>query len=279
MIIALTLGGNNLLTNGILLQGFQNASFPATVYTRSKRGGYQGTKVITPSFASYQFVATFIIIGNSFSDLATKRDAFFQILGLVHSVGVQTLVATRADGTSRQLDIKAIEVTGDFSTDDGCSSTIQVTLNGEYPFLMSSNPKSLDVLLTNGGGFAVPFGVPLDMSAGASMTANITNAGNYPAFATFNFIGLLTTPVITLNTPTTQSLTLAQTLADSSHSAMVDGYNRTAVLQPSGNNARQYISGVFWTVPIGTTAVQLTSSNGGDTGKCTITWRDTFLNI
>src|SRR5437588_12930768 len=102
MITTLSLGGKSLMSNQIFLQSFNNWSFPATVYARSKRGGFQGTKIPTPTFASYQFVATFKIVGTSFSNLATQRDAFLGILGAVHSAGTQTLVATRSDGGMRQ---------------------------------------------------------------------------------------------------------------------------------------------------------------------------------
>ena len=277
MITGLTLGGNSLLSQQWLLQSFNNGSFPATVYTRSKRGGYQGNKLITPSFASFSFVLEIKIVGTSFSDLALQRDAFLGILGLVHSQGIQTLISTRSDGTSRQLDIKAIEVTGDISVDDGTSSLIQVTLLGEYPFLMGSNPKNQDVLISNGGGFAVPFAIPFDMSAGHSTLVTINNVGNYAAYPIFSFFGPLTNPTITNNT-TGKTLSVAQTLADSAHSLIVDTYQRTAVLQTSGNNARQYISGTFWTIPIGISTVTLTAGSG-ELGKCTVAFRDTFLNI
>ena len=278
MITNLSLGGQNLTTSQILLTGFQNASFPATVYTRSKRGGYQGNKLVSPSFASYQFVANFTIIGKSFSDLAQQRDTFFGILGTVHSAGQQQLVATRSDGAMRYLNIKAVQVTGDLSSDDATSCKVQVTLEGEYPFIQDLLPISQDVLLTNGGGFAIPFAIPLDMTAGATSSVNITNRGNYQAFPILTFIGLLTNPTLTNNT-TGQSITLSTTLTDSSNSAVVDCYNRTVVYQPSGNIGRQDMSGTFWTVPTGISNISLSSTSGGDTGKCTISYANTWLNL
>ena len=278
MIINVNLGGYQLTSNQIFLQNIQNASFPETVYTRSKRGGYQGNKMPTPSFASYQFVLQFQVIGLSFTDLNAQRTAFFKILGYIHSTGVQTLVLTRSDGVQLQIDIKAIQVTGDYSTDDVTSCIVQVTLLAEYPFLQNAQQQSQDVLIFNGGGMSVPMGVPLNLSNGASTAVTITNNGNYPAYPIFTFAGTLTNPVLT-NTSTGDSLSLNYTLPTSSDKIIVDCYQRTVIIQPSGNVGRQYFTGKFWAVPIGTSTIQLTSSGVGENGKCTIAFRDTYLNV
>ncbi len=278
MITNVTLGGFQLTSNQILLQGIQNASFPETVYTRSKRGGYQGNKMPTPTFASYQFVLQFQIVGLSFIDLNLQRTNFFQILGYIHSTGSQTLILTRADGKQFQIDIKAIQVTGDYSTDDSNSCVVQVTLLAEYPFLQSSILQSQDVLIYNGGGMSVPMGVPLDLSHGQLNAVSVTNNGNYAAYPVFTFVGKLTNPIIT-NNLTGKSLNVAYSFADNTQTLIIDCYERTAKLQPSGNIARQYITGEFWTVPIGTSTITLGNANNTDGGKCTVAFRDTYLNV
>ncbi len=280
MITSLTLGGVSLISNQWLLQSFKNGSFPATVYTRSKRGGRNGNKLITPTFSSYQLILDFQIIGTSFSDLALQRDIFLGIIGIVHSSGAQTLIATRSDGTSRQIDIKAVEVTGDLTTENGTSSIIEVTLEAEYPFLQGNNPKSQDVLLSNFGGMSVPMGVPLDLSHNHTDTVTILNAGNYAAYPIFTFIGKLTNPNIA-NITTGKTLSLTYSLADSSASIVVDTFLGTVKILPSGNPGRQYQTGDFWTIPPNNQpiVVQLTTSVGGEAGKCVVSFRDTFLNI
>ena len=278
MITALTLGGYPITTTQVLLQSFNNGSFPATVYTKSKRGGFQGSKMPTPTFASYQLVINLAVIGLSFADLVAQRQALFKILGLVHSLGSQTLIITRSDGISLQIDIKTIEVTGDMTTEDGTLSNVQITLNAEYPFMMSSIASTTDVHLYNGGGMSVPMGVPLDLTHNAQTAVSIQNNGNYNAYPTFTFIGPLHNPSIT-NQATGEALSLACTLADETESVVVDCYNRTVTMMPSGNVGRQYASGVFWTVPIGPSNIIIGSSSGGDTGKCVLTFRDTYLGV
>ena len=234
----------------------------------------------SPSFASYQFVLDILIKGNSFADLGVQRDTLLGIFGTIHSAGVQRLVSTRADGSMRYLDIKAIEVTGDMKVDDGASSLIEATLLGEYPYLQSYISTSQDVLLSNGGGMSIPMGIPLNLSNGAVASVIITNRGNYPAYPMLTFVGSLTTPTLTITqNNVSQAISFSNTLADSTQSMVVDCYNRTVLLQPSGNIGRQYMSGVFLQVPVGRSTIALTSTNGSDTGKATILFNDTFLNI
>ena len=277
MITQITLGGYALTTNQVFLNAIRNGSFPATVYTKSKRGGYQGSKLVTPTFASYSLVMEFTIVGQSFSDLTTQRFNFFEILGLIHSVGSETLIITRSNGVGVQTDIKAVSVTGDLTKDDGLSCNVQVTLETEYPFLVGTSAYSDQVLINNGGGFAIPFAIPFAMNVNQSQAVTVTNLGNYSAFPIFTFTGPLTNPSIGNNT-TGKTLSVAYTLTDLSKTLTVDCYNRTAVFQ-DGNNARQYVSGDFWTIPFGTSTVTLGNSNGTDSGNCTISYRDTFLNI
>lgn len=281
MITNVSIGGYSLTSTQVLCQGIQNASFPETVYTKSKRGGYQGNKMPTPSFASYQFVFSFEIIGTSFADLNAQRDAFFQILGYIHSFGVQTLIVTRSDGAQRQIDIKAVEVTGDYTVDDGLSCIVQVTLLAEYPFLQSTILQTVDVLIYNGGGMGVPMGVPLNLSNGHATTTTITNNGNYPAYPLLTFVGQLTNPSLTItNNGVSKTLSFpAYSLASSSDSLVVDCFPRTVIIKPSGNVGRQYATPPFPTIPIGTSTVTLGNSNTTDLGKCTVAFRDTFLNI
>ena len=278
MITGLTLGGIPILGSKVYLTNFNNASFPATVYSKTKRGGYSGTKLVTPQFASYQLVMDLLIIGSSFSDLIAQRKNLFQTLGLIHSLGVQTLQITRSDGVVLQIDIKAVEVTGDMTTDDGVSSKIEVTLSAEYPFLQNAAPYSQDVLLNNFGGITIPMGIPLNFSHGQVANATINNNGNYASFPTFTFVGPLHHPAI-VNQTTGLTFSLAYDLSTSSDSIIIDTYLRTVIIKPSGNVGRQYASGTFWTVPIGQSVLNLTTTNGGDTGKCTVSFRDTYLGV
>ena len=278
MITGLSLGGLPILTSQVFLTNFNNASFPATVYSRTKRGGYSGTKLVTPQFASYQFVMDLTVIGTSFTDLIAQRKALFQTLGLIHSLGVQTLQITRSDGVVLQIDIKAVEVTGDMTTDDGVSSKLEITLNAEFPFLQDSIPFSQDVSLSNYGGMGIPMAIPMDMSVGGVPNASIINNGNYAAYPIFTFSGPLHHPAI-VNQTTGLTFSLAYDLAASSDLIVVDTYLRTVIIRPSGNIGRQYASGSFWTVPIGTSVLNMTTTDAGDTGKCNVYFRPTYLGV
>ncbi len=273
-----TLGGQPLTSSKVGLIAVRNAALPQVIYTSTKRGGFSGNKMVTPTFGSYKFIFEWVIVGTSFSDLAIQRRAFVGLLGGIHSAGPKTLKITTEDGAVFQIDVKAFDVTGDLQAGDTIMSTISTTLECQYPFLQSAYPSNIDIQIFNGGGFAVPFAIPFDMSAGHTTTIMITSNGNYPAYPTFTFVGPLTNPSFTNNT-TGDTFSLSQTLASSANSIVVDSYLRTVVIQPSGNNGRQYFSGSFFTIPVGTSSFTLGNANNTDVGKVTVSFRDTVLGI
>ncbi len=171
-------------------------------------------------------------------------------------------------------------MTGDLKAEDAISSLVEVTLLGEYPFLQNYIQTSVTADINNGGGMSVPMAVPLDLSHGRTTALNITNNGNYQAFPTVIFTGVLTNPSLTITSNgVAQSFSVSQTLSDATQTITVDCYNRTVLLLPSGNVGRQYFSGTFWTIPPGTSTIQLTTGSGGDTGNALVLFADTFLNL
>ncbi|MCL4389824.1 MAG: phage tail family protein [Patescibacteria group bacterium] len=278
MITSVTLGNNQLTGAQVFCTAIRNAGFPGVAYTRTKRGGYQGSKLVTPTFVGYKIELEWKIIGVSFSDLATQRENFINALGLVHSQGSQTLIIAKSNGIQVQADVKAIDVTADLDTDNLLATNVLTEMEIEYPLLQSTQQNSQDVLIFSGGGVGVPMKIPMDMSVGGTNLVTITNNGNYAAYPVFTLVGKLTNPAFT-NLTTGKQLSLNYSPADNTQSIVIDTYARTVLLQPSGNNGRQYVSGDFWTIAKGNNVLQLGNANQSDSGKVTITWRDAYLGI
>lgn len=271
------LGGQQLTSDKLYLTAIRNAALSEVVYSTSKRGGFHGKKLSTPSFGSYKFVFEWYITGSSFADLFSQRRTLLGILGKIISDGSQTLQIITDDNLTLQVDVKAFDVTADITADDALLQPLSITFETEYPFLLNAAATSQDILIFNGGGFAVPFAIPFDMSADQSTVVTIINDGNFEAYPTIKFIGTLTTPTITNNT-TGEALSLNLSLADSAHWVEIDTFNRT-VIDQSGNNQRQYVSGTFPTVPIGTSTFTLGNANNSDGGKVSLTFSDTYLGV
>lgn len=270
--------GATVLTNGQWWCQNLQAGYPGISHTIINRGNYHGSKVYPGKFTGQQIVSEWLVVGTSFSDLADQREAFRMAVSRLLARGEETLRVTKSNGVVLTIPIKAAKLTGDIQSEDGLAGRFLVTFIAEYPFFRSLAQKSQDMSIFSGGGMAIPMGIPMDMSAGGSGEFEVTNVGEYDAFPVFTFTGILDNPTIT-NVTTGEQLSVAYTLASEDDQIVVDTYERSAILLPAGNNARQYISGDFLTIVPGMNALRLTAGSYNEQGTVTVAFYDTYLGV
>ncbi len=278
MISSVYLGTDQLDTSKRILQAIRNLTFPEITYQSVKRGGYPGQKLSVGKPRSYKFSTEWIVIGDTFSDFATQRQSFAEILGKILEDGTKTFKLSKANGVNVQIDVKTITVAGDLSANDPLMSNMLIELEAEYPYLQSQTLQTTDISIFNGGGMTIPMGIPMSMGVGGANEVVLTNNGNAVAYPTFTFYGPLQNPSLT-NLTTGKTFSLGYNLTDSSQYVVVDTFNRTAVLYSGGVNVRGYVSGEFWTLARGANVVHLAAGTYNAQGKCTVTFRDHFLGI
>jgi hypothetical protein len=278
MINNVYLGTDQLDSAHRILQAIRNLTFPEISYQSVKRGGYPGQKLSVGKPRSYKFSTEWIVIGDTFSDLATQRQSFAEILGKILEDGGKTFKINKANGVNIQIEVKAITVAGDISANDPLMSNMLVELEAEYPYLQSQTEQSTDINIFNGGGMSIPMSIPMSMGVGGANEVILTNGGNAAAYPTFIFYGPLQNPSLT-NLTTGKTFSLAYNLTDSSQYIVVDTFNRTVMLYSGGVNVRAYVSGDFWTIARGANTVHLSAGTYNTQGKCTVKFRDHFLGI
>lgn len=254
------------------------AGYPGITHTTVNRGNYHGAKIYPGKFTSQQIVSEWIVVGSSYSDLADQREDFRKAVSRLLARGEESMRITKSNGVVLTIPIKAAKLVGDIKSEDGVSGKFLVTFLAEYPFFRSLSQKSSDMAIFSGGGMAIPMGIPMDMSAGGSGEFQVTNEGEYDAFPVFTFQGVLDNPTIT-NVTTGEQLSLAYSLATEDDSIVVDTYERSAILYPAGNNARQYVSGDFLTIVPGVNALRLTAGSYNEQGVVTVAFYDTYLGV
>lgn len=278
MIEAVILGTTQLDNNKRFVTGIRNPTFPNISYTSAKKGGFVGQSVSIGNFASYQLVMEWQIVGNTLAELADLRDDFAKTLGEIIRQGVQTLKIDRANGTDLQIDVNAVKITGDIQSTDITSSKLLVEFATEYPFLQSQIEQEDNVHIFTGGGMSIPMPIQMDMSVGGSNDVNIDNGGTYSAFPIFIFYGPLSNPSLA-NITTGETLNLNMTLLTSSDFVVVDTFLRTVVLNPGGTNARQFVSGEFFTLEPGNNLLHLGAGLFNTQGKAMVKFRDHYLGL
>lgn len=102
------------------------------------------------------------------------------------------------------------------------------------------------------------------------------NGGDANTYPVITFVGSLTSPIIT-NAATGETFKLDVTITGG-HSVVVDMLNKTIVLDGVTNYNLYFDSSNTWLsfVP-GNNALSLATSSGGDTGHCSVSFRNSFV--
>lgn len=278
MIDAIYLNSNRLDTDGRYLTAIKNLSFPESVQSGGRRGGYYGQKLSPLMLGGFRFSTEWVIAAASFSALATAGETFASYIWSIIGNGTATLKLNKTNGVDVQVEVVGVQLTGDVLAGDGMSRQVMIEFTSEYPFLMSQGTISQDVYVNQAGGMAIPMGIPMDMSAGGTETVSLLNYGNCAAYPTITFYGPLDHPSLT-NLTTGDTLNVGATLDDSSDYCVVDTFNRTALLYPGATNYRASVSGDFFVLVPGLNEISLNSLVYNTSGKVNITYRDHYLGI
>jgi hypothetical protein len=134
-----------------------------------------------------------------------------------------------------------------------------------------------DIFVFQGGGFAIPFAIPLSMAANGGALTAIVNAGNAIAYPFYRLTGPLTNPTFT-NTTTGEQFSLTYTLS-SGELIEIDTVTHSVVhkvtIGATPTNIRDDFSGDFVTLDAGTNQVKLTNTTL-NTGFISVIYRDSY---
>lgn len=280
MISSIYLDSTQLDTGGVYCQKI-SAPYPDLSFSAAVRGGYSGRKMSLPRYISQRIVTEWMIIAGGYSELATARDSFLKLMGSIISNEGATLKINKSNSIGVQIEVKSAKVSGDISPENVGWCKFMVEFETEYPFFTSQTEHTTEVNIFQGGGWAMPFAIPFDMSAGGSNAEIINHVGNIDAYPILRFAGPLINPTL-INYTTNKVLNLSYTLTSASDVIEIDTYNRTAFYY-AGNaspaNVRAYVNGDFITLKAGNNDIRLGSSSYNAIAKCDVVFRDHYLNI
>jgi hypothetical protein len=277
MITALQLGSTPLITSQWFVTAIRNLAWPGLGVSSVGKGSFAGTKLAISKPQNFRILIEFMLLGTSFADIATQRENFEALLSSILTNPPQTLYITKSNGTQVQVDIKAILLQGDITSDDMQAHPLLVELQTEYPYLKGVTNRVSTLNVYSGGGFAIPMAIPLPMNNGGQNTAILTNNGTVASYPLIVLTGPLTNPQI-VNLTNNQTLNLNYNLL-AGQIITIDCFNRTAILSPGGNNMRQYLSGDFITLAPGANSINLGSANTNQSGTAQFTFQDHYIGV
>lgn len=148
--------------------------------------------------------------------------------------------------------------------------------------LLSQEQYLSQLNIFSGGGMAIPTEIPVNMGAGGSVEATITNNGDIGAFPFFTIYGTIEDPTIS-NQTTGESFSLNYTLTTADEFITIDVENRTVLYYADQDtapvNIRQYFTGDWFELASGSNSIKLVVADTSDTGYALVRWRDAYLGV
>lgn len=261
--------------SGFLLDKHNGFGMPSVRVDMKDRGHYHGANLGYKYYGKRALTIDGEIIGLDFNDYEEKRRMLAQNFDIMR--GEQTLFIQTQGGLTVQMDvILASAVEMPYEKGKMVRGKFQIGLIGTMPWFESIFPSQQSVTLFNGGGFAIPFAIPLAVNAGHDVSALLQNDGNGFAFPTITVYGQATNPTL-VNATTGQTMNITKVLAPTDY-IVIDTYNRTAMLN-GVTNITNLISGDWIILQAGGNDIRLSMTAPDSNAKAVFAWRDAYIGL
>lgn len=160
----------------------------------------------------------------------------------------------------------------------GMSAKFQIQLVAPDPRLYIASQQSTGLISApSGGGFTVPFVLPVTFapSSGGSGTAN--NTGNILTYPVLTLRGQLTNPYIQ-NATTGKFLQLNRVVAGG-ETVVIDMADKTILLGTTSLLISKATGSDWWGLQAGNNSIALSTGSSGDTGTVELTWYSAVLGV
>lgn len=263
--------------NGYLITAIEDLGYK-TKYVASSILYLHGSKLGEAYFQNRTLAFELIVGGDTISQKVENKNALFNALTISeHTNDLLRVEITINNSYTVYINGIIKEVLSPQTAGEIFHSVISFIMETESPFFKDINSYLTTINLTKGGGGAVPMAIPFAMNAGSTGYTEINNGGNVFVFPKFYFYGELTNPVLT-NITTGKSISLAVTLATEANYYVIDTYERT-VLDESGVNKRDKMTGDFLTLLTGNNDFQLLTDDASETGYVKIAYENYYIGL
>ena len=262
-------------TSGYLFKSLSGFDFPAPRIDIKYRGNKDGARLGSYFYGDRTMSIEGEIVGSSASDYETKRRALQAAFCI--GEGLKTMTIVTRGGTTLTSSVIVTRLELPYTAGKIIRGDFRIEVKSPYQNLLGETLNSQEVVPYEGGGGAIPAGVPFDMSAGGTGAQTLANDGNAYAWPTITIIGGIENPSVQ-NQTTGKSISITYTLGSSTDNIVLDFYNRTCIINGSINGL-QYVSGEWFPLISGNNAVILTAGSNTGSAKATVEWYDEYLGI
>lgn len=241
---------------------------------RTSQDNYSGRDGgrVNGQFYSPRLITLTGFIGKGTCDLhEAARLALQQALPIREDLDmtISTFDGTEYATTVRLLDLKMPYI-------NKKHSDFKIDLVAADPFLYSGDEFSAVIPLEVGGGFTLPVTLPIIFAPGTAPTV-VTNGGNAIVYPTITIVGAATNPEIT-KVDTGEKVEVNVTMSGGD-TLVIDLKRRVITLNGGSVLSLRSTDSSWWGLDVGANELKYETTNGGDTGVATITWRNATTAI
>jgi hypothetical protein len=269
----ITISGDSIST-GYVLGNTSGFEMPELRIDVKDKGNYHGARLGSKLYGRRIFTVNFTILGSSASDYETKRQNLINALGIMG--GTYTMRINTRDGTQLKSEAIINSLDVPYSKGNVVMGDVRVELVAPNPFIKSYLSVSGTVYQWSGGGFAIPFGIPLDMSTQSDALKTITNNGNGNAYPVITIHGQIENPTV-YNVTTGEDFSLTYNIGNGDY-ITIDTWNRTVVLNGT-TNVKRYFSGDWLYLPSGDSEIKMDSASSDDDARAVFVYNHAYLGI
>lgn len=261
--------------NGYYIQSFDEIGYN-TKYPTSELIQNHGLFIGKAYYKNKVLGISIQVGGASYEQLFERRKALYEVLQVGGDTDTTKVIATLVSGI--EIDITGVvkSLSNNLSTSNLLSTPVAFTIETDKWYFTGSQEYEVRFGITQGGGFAIPFSIPLNMSAGAGNYTEITNGGSIYAFPEITLHGPLTNPIIR-NRSNSLELSIEDTLLAGE---WIKIFTETRIVYDNNNvNFRSKMSGDFIRLDVGANQLELSSDNSAEAGYCLFNFKYPYISL
>lgn len=271
----LTLGEIDSSGGGYPIFNHSGFDFPITRVEVDEYGSTHGAEVGSVLYGKRVMSIDGEIWGEDAQDYEEKRRALAQAVDILN--GLQEAEIVTRGGLTVVTDVilnSKPELT--YQKNGVIRGPYRLEFASPNPYFSSPDEVETEVLVFEGGGFAIPFAIPFSLGNGGSGQETIVNSGNGLSYPVVRIYGSVINPSLK-NETTDQTLSLTYTIPSGSY-VELNFKNHTAKLNGI-TNVLQYVTGDWWGFKPGDNVVKLFGSNASGTAKALFTHQHQYVGI
>lgn len=278
MIASITASGLTMgsYSTGYIFNSFAGLGTPELRIDVRDKGNFDGARLGLYNYGRRVIRIEGELYGTSSADFEDKRRALLKAFAI--DQGLQTITIQTHAGNSVFIDAilnASLEVP--YSKGQMTFCDFRLELVAPDPFFRSSTLNESEVFPFTGGGYKIPFSIPLSLGSGGSGATTITNNGNGIEFPIIKIFGAIENPSIQ-NSTLGKTLSINYSIPTSTDYIELNTETRTATFNGIINISDK-IGTDWWYLQTGDNIIKLSSASYSGSSKAIVYHYDRYLGI